>query len=130
MILRMENIIKGGISSVMGDRYVVSDDNKKVLYKDDNIMYGHWRSQALLSDEIEFWHGHPGFNMNKLEEFLNTPDESYIGFFVEFDVKYSDNIKEKRRTFYFVLKLKRYLKNILMNIWKKLSQKRIYHIKK
>ena len=29
LILFLENSIRGGISSVMGDRYVTSDDNKK-----------------------------------------------------------------------------------------------------
>ena len=29
MILLLENIERGGISSVMGDRYVISDENKK-----------------------------------------------------------------------------------------------------
>ena len=31
MILLVANNIRGGISYVMGDRYVKSDDNKKVL---------------------------------------------------------------------------------------------------
>ena len=30
MILLLENIIRGGISSVMGDKYVISDENKKI----------------------------------------------------------------------------------------------------
>ena len=40
MILLLENNIRGGISSVMGDRYVKSDDNKEILYKDANKLYG------------------------------------------------------------------------------------------
>ena len=36
MILLLENNIRGGISSVMGERYVRSDDNGKVLYFDAN----------------------------------------------------------------------------------------------
>ena len=36
MILLLENNIRGGISSVMGDRYVKSDDHKKILYIDAN----------------------------------------------------------------------------------------------
>ena len=40
MILLLENNIRGGISSVMGDRYVKSDDNKKILYIDANNLYG------------------------------------------------------------------------------------------
>ena len=41
MILLLENNIRGGISSVMGDRYIKSDDNKNILYIDANKLYGH-----------------------------------------------------------------------------------------
>ena len=40
MILLLENNIRGGISSIMGDRYLESDENKKILYKDANNLYG------------------------------------------------------------------------------------------
>ena len=49
MILLIENNIRGGISSVMGDRYVKSDDNKKILYIDANNLYVHSMSQQLTS---------------------------------------------------------------------------------
>ena len=55
----IENNIRGGISSVMGDRYVKSDENKKILYMDATNLYGHSMSQFLPYDEIETWHGHP-----------------------------------------------------------------------
>ena len=38
MILLLENIVRGGISSVMGDRFVKSDENKEKLYEDANIL--------------------------------------------------------------------------------------------
>ena len=41
MILLLENYIRGGVSSVMGDRYVISDENKKILFVDANNLYGH-----------------------------------------------------------------------------------------
>ena len=89
MILLLENNIRGGISSVMGDRYVKSDDNKKILYIDANIFFGHSMSQPLPFDEIKF-------EKNvKLEDVLDTPDDSDIGYFVEADLIYPDNIKEK-----------------------------------
>ena len=50
MILLLENIIRGGISSVMGDRYIKSNENKKILYIDANISYGHSMSQPLPFD--------------------------------------------------------------------------------
>ena len=34
MILLLDNNIKGGISSVMGDGYVKMDINKKIIYLD------------------------------------------------------------------------------------------------
>ena len=47
------------------------------------------------------WHGHPDHYMNWLEEILNTPGDSDIGYFLEVDLKYPDNIKEKSKNFPF-----------------------------
>ena len=99
MILLLENNIRGGISSVMGDRYVKSDENKKILYIDANNLYGWAMSQYLPYDDIKF------DNNVKLEDILNTPDDSEIGYFVECDLKYPDNIKKKQNIFHFVLKI-------------------------
>ena len=101
LILLIEKIIRGGIISVMGDRYVKSDENKKTLYMDATNLYGHSMSQMLPYDEIEIWHGHPDVYMNWLEEILNTPDDKENGYFLEVDLKYSDNIKEKTKHFPF-----------------------------
>ena len=95
MILFLENNIRGGISSVMGNRYVRPDENKKILYADAKILYGHSKSQPLPYDEIKF---HQNV---KLKDILKTSDESDIGYFVEVDLKYSDNIKEKTKYFPF-----------------------------
>ena len=73
MILLLENNIRGGISSVMGDRYIQSDENKKILYIDATNLYGHLMSQMLPYNEIKFE------NYICLEEILNTPDDSEIG---------------------------------------------------
>ena len=45
MILLLENNIRGGRSSVMSNRHVKSDDNKKILYIAANNLYGHSMSQ-------------------------------------------------------------------------------------
>ena len=91
MILLLENNIRGGISAVMGDRYVKSDENEKLLYKAANNLYGWALSEYLPYDEIKF-------DRNvKLEDILNTPDDSDIGYFIEVDLKYTDNIKEKTK---------------------------------
>ena len=97
LILTLENNIRGGISSVMGDRYVKSNENKKILYIDANNLYGHSMSEPLPYDEIKF-------DQNvKSEEILkkNTPDDSDIGYFAEADLIYPDNIKEKTKNFPF-----------------------------
>ena len=95
LILLLENNIRGSNSSVMGDRYVKSDDNTKIIYIyiDATNIYGHSMCEMLLYDEIEMWHGHPDLYMDKLEEVLNTPDDNDIGYFFEVDLKYPDNIK-------------------------------------
>ena len=58
-------------------------------------------SQILPYDEIEMWHGHPDLYINKLEEILNTLDGCDIGYFVEVDLKYPDNVKQKAKNFPF-----------------------------
>ena len=60
---------------------------------DTTILYGYSMSQPLTYDEIEMWYGHPDLYMNKLEEILNTPDDSDIAYIVEIDVGSPDNTK-------------------------------------
>ena len=95
MILLLENNIRGGISSIMSDRYVKSSDTKKILYIDANNLYGHSMSEPLPYDEIKF------DNNVELENILNTPDDSDIGYFIEVDLTYPNNIKEKTKNFPF-----------------------------
>ena len=93
MILLIENNICGDKSSVMSDRYVKTDENKKILYIDATNLYGHSMSQMLPYYETKF-------EKNIcLEEILNTPDDNEIGYFIEVDLKYPDNIKEKTKNF-------------------------------
>ena len=101
LILLIENNIRGGISSVMGDRYVKSDENKKILYIDATNLYGDSMSEVLTYDEIEMWHGDPDKYWNWLDVILNTPDDTEIGYFLEVDLKYPDDIKEKTKNFPF-----------------------------
>ena len=95
MIFLLENIIRGDVSSVTGNRYVKSDENEKILYIDSNILYGHSMSQSLTYNEIKF-------DKNvRLEDILSTPDNSDIGYFIEVDLKYPDKMKEKTEHFPF-----------------------------
>ena len=108
LILTSEDNIRGGISSVMEDRYVKSDELRKIIYMDAINLYGHSLIQPLPYDEIEMWHGHLDLYMNKIEAILNTADDSDIGYFVEVDLKHLDNIKEKRKNFQFAPEKKSY----------------------
>ena len=101
LILLIENIIRGGIGSVMGERYVKPDENKKILYMDATNLYGHSMRQMLPYDDIERWHGHPDLYMNWLEEIINTSDDNEIGSFLQVDLKYPDTLKEKTKNFPF-----------------------------
>ena len=104
MILLLENNIPCGISSVMGDRYDESDENKKILYIDATNIYGYSMSQTLPYDEIEF---HKNF---RWEGILSTPDDNDIDYFIEVEVvlTYPDNIKEKTKDFPFVPENRKY----------------------
>ena len=53
LLLLLENNIHGGISSVMGDRHVQSDENKQILYIDANNLHGWAMSQYLPTAEFE-----------------------------------------------------------------------------
>ena len=59
------------------------------------IIYTVTQCLNLPYDEIKY------DNSVKLEDILNTPDDSDVGYFVEVDLKYPDNIKEKTKNFPF-----------------------------
>ena len=82
LVLISKNNIRGGISSVVRDRNVKSDENKKILYADANTLYGRSMSQPLHFDEIEMWHCYPDPYMNKLQEISSTLDDSETGVFL------------------------------------------------
>ena len=104
-ILLLENNIRGGISSVMGVRYVKSDENKKILYMDATNLYGHSMSQHLPFDETKFE------KYFCLDVILKTPDDNEIGYFLEVDLKYPDNKKEKIKNFPFCPENKKIIPN-------------------
>ena len=63
------------------------------MYKDANNLYGWAMSEYLPYDENKF-----DTNV-KSKDILKTPDDSDNGYFVEVDLKYPDNIKEKTKKF-------------------------------
>ena len=130
LIFTLENKICGGISSVTGDRYVKSDDNKKILCIDATFLYGHSMSQSLPFDEIEMWHGHPDLYMNKSEDIINTTDDSDIVYFPEVDLRFPDNIKDKSKKFPFCPENKVVQKDKYNDYMKKIKPKIIQKLKK
>ena len=42
------------------------------------------------------WHGSPDLYMKKREEILDNLDDSETGFFLEFDIRYRDDIKKTK----------------------------------
>ena len=112
MILLLENNIRAGISAVMGDRYVKSDEKEKITYMDATNLYDHSMSQMLLSDESNFE------KKICLEEIIFTPDDNEIGYFIGVDLNYPDNIKEKTKYFPFCPENEKFIpKNNVMIIW-------------
>ena len=78
----------------MDDRYVKSEE-KKILYLDANNWFGWAMSEYLPYDEVKF-------DRNvKFKDILNTPDASDFGYFIEVDLKYPDNMKDKLQNFPF-----------------------------
>ena len=83
------------ISSIMGTRYVKSDEDKKILFVNANNLYGWAMNEYRPFDEIKF-------DRNvKLEDILINPDDSIIGYFIDVDLTYPDNVKEKTKNFPF-----------------------------
>ena len=79
----------------MGDRYVKPNYDNKILYIDAINLYDWAMSHYLPYDEIKF-----DKNVT-LENILETSDDSEIGYFVECDLKYPENIREKTKHFPF-----------------------------
>ena len=132
-ILTLDKNIRGGISSVMGDRYVKSYENKKIIYIDATKLYGHSMSQLLPFDKIEMWYAYPAYPdlyMDKIEEILNTPDDSDIGYFVEVDLKYLDNTNQKTKNFPFCPEIEVISKDKFNDYLKKIQSKNYTKSKK
>ena len=117
MILLIENNIRGGISSVMADRYVKSDHNKKILYVDANNLYGHQMCQPLPIDETKFE------DIICSKEILNTLDDNEIVYFLEVDLGYLYFIRQKTKHFPFCPEKKSISKDDFNDYMKKIQPK-------
>ena len=105
LLLLLENNIRGGISSVIGSPYIESDENTKFLYIDANNLYGWAMSQYLPTgdfEKIKLCCEYDSVLMNEIKEvILNTPDHNEFSYFVECDLEYPAEIKEKTKNFPF-----------------------------
>ena len=111
LLLLLENTLRGGISSVKGDRHVESDVNKQNLYFIANTRYG-WaivqylhlaKSKKLPFNPSNYTKSASGtinYTLVQLvEDLLQKPDDFEIGFFIECDLEFPQDIKEKSENF-------------------------------
>ena len=102
LLLLLENNIRGGISSVMGNRHVQSDEHKQILYIDANNLYGWAMSQYLPTGEFEKLQLPENYSQDQLvEDLLQIPDDNEFGYFIECDLEYPAETKEKTKNFPF-----------------------------
>ena len=95
LILTLENNVRGGMNSILGDRCVKSDDNKKYCLLIQIICMVTQCLNHYLMMKLKLIK-----NVN-LEDILITPDDSDNSYFLEVDLIYPDNIKEKLKNFPF-----------------------------
>ena len=77
-----------------------SDENKKIFHMDAINFYGRALSESSPYDGTRF-------DKNvKLEDIPNTPDDPSIKYFFEFDLKFSDNLRDNTKVFLFALRVR------------------------
>ena len=94
----MENNFRGAISSELANRYMNSDQIKKILHIDANYPYRWALSQSLLNDENKF------DAMGKLEDILIILIDCVICSFIESILPSRDKMKEKTKKILFSLR--------------------------
>ena len=82
------------------------NDIKTVLYNDATTLQSWIMNDLLPHDEHEMCRGHPTCCIDNLGYFLNTPEDSNIGFFFGVDLRYADDIKGKQKKILFAFKNK------------------------
>ena len=100
LLLLLENNIRGGISSVMGDRTVESNENKQILYIDANNLYGWAMSQYLPTSEFEKLQLPEQILLEQIvEDLTHCQDNNEFGYLIECDLECPVEIKEKTKNF-------------------------------
>ena len=88
----------------MGDRFVESNENKQIVYIDDNNLYGCAMSQYLPTGTFENLYFPQKYGeATQLEQIVEDlryiPDNNPYGFFIECDLEYPAEIKGKTENF-------------------------------
>ena len=79
----------------MGDSFAESGEKRQIVHIDANNLYGWSMGQYLPNEDTKF------MKIVELEDISNTPNESNVGFFVEVDLNFSDNIKKNKKLYSF-----------------------------
>ena len=95
LLLLLGNNIRGGISGVMSDRNVESDEKTNLLYIDAYNLYGWAMSQLLPSGDFEKLDIRKFTAREITEDLLLIPGDNESGLFIECDLEYPVAIKEK-----------------------------------
>ena len=96
----LENGIRGGISLVFGDRFIEPDNNHKILFVEQNKLYGNAMSQSLPTDNFQI-HENNSIRDCFIDKVLNTHEHSNIWYVLLVDLISPDNNKEKSKNFPF-----------------------------
>ena len=90
--LSLENNMRGGLSSCMGNRYVKRGE-RKIVYEVMNSLYSWSMSQNLPAGgfhEIKV-------TRNSFKNNFRTPDNDQHGFLIKCDLEYPSSIHEKKQ---------------------------------
>ena len=87
------------MSSVIGDHNVESDENTKLFNIDANNLYGWAMSQPLPRGDFENLDNSHFTTQEIIEDLIIIPDDNESEFFIEGDLKYPVEIKEKTKEF-------------------------------
>ena len=80
----------------MRPRYIESDENTKLLYIEANNLYGWGMSQNLPTSNFEKLYFQEEYELEQIVEDLRfIPEDNEYGYFIECDLEYPEEIKEK-----------------------------------
>ena len=100
LLLLLEINIRGGISRVMGERHVQFDENEQILYIDAKNLFGWAMSRYLPTGDFEKLPFPEEYELEQIvEDLLQFRNNNEYGYFIECDLEYPVEIKEKSEKF-------------------------------